>query len=285
MPSALHWLDLHGLRAVEPEVGAYFYYSGATSLPSAAAVSTTRTLSALFEAGALPGTGQHLHADERNRLDIDILRTLLEEGVVQQGPANSWALTQRAVDNLLPCKLVTKEPFCIMRPQRRAPEAWKDATMYELLYALLQDGWNLEEVPARRRARGLGAYEVGRDKIMYVRQNRSVVQRLYCIALLTAANHQTPVQHLRSEKWYDDLLAGHVGFPAAAERPPPKRRRVQPIFAADELALLELRPAIASVVVRPASRRDANVVLAAPGGERVAIGLGTSQVFCNTCEH
>ena len=92
---------------------------------------------------------------------------------------------------------------------------------------------------------------------MYIRQQRSSISRLYCISLLTAAVHQAPVQHLRSEKWYEELLAGHVGFPA--QRPPPKRRRVQPVFAMDELSLLDARPAVASVAVARPQRPAADL--------------------------
>ena len=168
VPSALHWMDLLALKAVVPEQSPHFYFSGATSLPYASALATTRIVSALFAGGALPGTGHHVDVDERRRGgDINILESLLQENVVAQGPGRSWALTEKALDALVPSKIATATPYSIMRPRRRDPDGWKDATMYEIIYALLQDNWLMEEVPLR----GWG----GDNRLMRLARTRSCI--------------------------------------------------------------------------------------------------------------
>jgi hypothetical protein len=179
----------------------------------------------LVDSGAI---GQHSYELRTEEADFaaqtKALEFLVEHGIVERVFENAtsagWRFTAAGCKRIQ-LSLVLHSP-CRALAVRDVD--LREMTVYELMLTLEKRGWTGKVLQPRRRRLKRDAIEVPQtyiasqascELIWWVRSGDNAVHREYLLALALAGQHGRAVEHLRSKRWYEALLAG---------KPEPKRR-------------------------------------------------------------
>ena len=92
-----------------------------------------------------------------------------------------------------------------------------EASVFELLTRLLDDGWDCMVVPTGSRAKAISSgiqvlvdYTVGGPKVFWMKVKQKKHGLWYLRALRLAAEHGKMVPHLCNEGFYEELVTGKI---------------------------------------------------------------------------
>lgn len=158
---------------------------------------------------------------------------------------SSWVMTEQG---LKATRLIRRLHKPVRLLSVRPGVELRDATAWELVSMLQSQGWVCSVLGVRRRAarvRRPGMVEAptpcdfvaGQEKRWWIHHRQTAFQPSYLRALLSAESIGKPIAHLRSQAYYEDLLAGREPARRGAKRfrihagddgiVPEPRRRVQ----------------------------------------------------------
>ena len=156
----------------------------------------------------------------RNQNLRTALQQLEKEGlaarVATTHSSTSWVMTATGRKRLQVLNMLVGETI-VLKPREGLPIT--EYTIFELHCLLQQAGWTCRMKCNRHRRKGvivsgMPAYQIGGEKIWYLRPTATGFQKWYFIALLKAEDHNEKIEHCISDKWYRDLLQGHVQLPS-----------------------------------------------------------------------